>query len=1079
MNKKILFPKFLLMPFIFMLLFLLSTEYASSEMFETGIGASTSSTNYFPYYFYNYARARTLYPANELWGEEGEIYSFSFYITSASVSSGMNNFAIYMRNCGDSTAYNNISAVIDTSASSGFVRVYSASLFAPVASDVNEWYTFDFETPFFYEGNSLEIVIVHNDGSYSNNTNFSVRTYYTGSHRRLNYAYSDSPGSPTNYSSAMNYAVSARFEYEASKMKYLRTEINTPEIQQISDVQYNLLQFNVVTEKFKDPLTVNNLIIDLLGTDLDVDIEKIEVYCTYGSDLFALGAPVGTLTNVDLFSKNRIIFDTPVTLGEGYNYFWITCTVNPANTLGDRVLDANLLQLSINGVYKDTEEEYTNTEGEAHINYTPIELLDVQTSYTLCSTHPPKPITVLSRGTVIGYIWERWNDALSAYEVIPNATTNTYSVITEEVMSGYDLYRFTAVSPKGGNETIVNQSVEISFDYDMDLEYAKIYDNGILVDEEDLYILCVGDEVILTSEIVGDYKELIWQYSTDNINWFNISLIDMPTANTPTLKFIADERYKNSKIRLSVLGTDACGTIVYSNSMSVNVFMDPLFVTQPSSASLCAGEDFYTALNFSGEEPIYQMWYKDGVPLGDENDTIYNKQELEFTNVDVNLAGSYYYFIRVETCYGIVEMVSDTIIISVFPNTEVHNITKGNVRSNEGETAILEVEASYVPTELYPRGQFQWYRYDVLTNTSIPLENSYKIKGAQSTVLVINYITLADYTFNGSYYYCRVSGKCGSSVDSDPIMLIPSEQIKIIKQPESLTVCSTVGLVTLSTQVFSSEDNSKLRYQWYYDNTALIDGGDYTGVDTKELNVTINSSTKYPMPFYCKIWLEGNDPNLDFIKTSEVIIDVLEDYQPELSSSTLNGDPVLLDGLTTSLTVGSELNIHIETLNPNTDIIHWAKRNSVSGEYDLLGLSGNDFVIPSLSLTDAGDYAIIIKNECETATLLIEFVLEVEEFIDETTNTGISILSIDNIELLPNPVTSILQVKYLSSLSSETELTILDLCGSVLYKTLLHSTIGLNEFTIDFNKLHISNGSYFVRINSRDNFIIKSFVLSK
>ena len=116
----------------------------------------------------------------------------------------------------------------------------------------------------------------------------------------------------------------------------------------------------------------------------------------------------------------------------------------------------------------------------------------------------------------------------------------------------------------------------------------------------------------------------------------------------------------------------------------------------------------------------------------------------------------------------------------------------------------------------------------------------------------------------------------------------------------------------------------------------MIDGGDYTGVDTKELNVTINSSTKYPMPFYCKIWLEGNDPNLDFIKTSEVIIDVLEDYQPELSSSTLNGDPVLLDGLTTSLTVGSELNIHIETLNPNTDIIHWAERNSVSGSMTYL-----------------------------------------------------------------------------------------------------------------------------------------------
>ena len=1078
--------KILVMPIILVVLFLSNTSnsYGYDTLFVGTHAPSTSTTSYFPYYFYDYGRSRVLYLPEELFGEEAEIYSFAFNISSVGSGSGMDNFAIYMRNYNGTTF---ASTSVDTSSSNGFVRVWSTNNFNPSSTG---WCTFEFDNPFIYDGtSSLEVVILHNDGSYSNNTSYSVYTYYDGNvstASRFSYAYQDGSGS-TTYPYSSTYAVQARFEFDANSMKYLRTETMTPKVRKVSDVEYVISGANVITEKPKKPLSVNmfsvyvdELIKAKLKTELlqSDEITNIKVYYTFGSDEFSAGNMVADYTDVKIGRYQKVRFNTPATLREGDNYFWITYTVNPK-----AVPDGFGLYGELDGVevgrdkYEffevDPDDDYTTGE-PAIIEYNPISMADVATEYTVCSTHELTNIKLKPLGTIIGYQWEVWNNDKQEYEYISGADENNYDIYTDDVMNGQDLYRFTALAPEGMND----MSLEISFSYDMDLESVQIFEDGELVDVNDTHIFCVDDELVLTSEIVGDYDHVNWQYTTDGESWFNISLLDMETANTPTLTFIASSKYKGSKIRLAVFGTDACGTVVYSNEMSVDVFKEPLFLTQPSQhVSLCEGETFYTSLNFDGEEPLYQRWYKDGQPLGDDQDTVYNKQELEFESVDINHAGTYYYVIEVETCYGTQFFTSDTVTLSIKPRTEIHTISPSVVRANEGEIALFEIEASYSATEEYPHGYFQWYRYDVLTQTSTKIENSYRIKGANSPILVISFVNMGDYTFNGSYYYCVVRGECSGQIESDPLTLIPAEQIAVIKQPVGTVVCPDVAEVRLNTQVFSSEDDNNLRYQWYYDNTELVDGPDYTGVTTPELSIVITNDTKFPEAFYCRIWLEGNDPAADYVQTDDVFVTVLDDYQPVIVNTLLNGDNIDINNYTIELAEGEELHISLETANPATDVITWSKLNPVTAEYEPL-IVGTNFDILFLQTEDAGKYAINIKNECKQY-LVAEFEIDVIDTLKKEGTSSISELTISSIEVAPNPVSSKLNIKYESTISSDATISIMDMTGAVVYSFDRVNTLGVNEISLDINKLNIMNGTYFVRINSKGSNLIRSFIVSK
>jgi hypothetical protein len=1039
-------------------------------------GSYVSYNTMMPYFYSPYSSGGCIYLASELtFGEEVEIHSVSLWIgyKYTSYTTICEDFSIWMRHT-DATMYNSAPVEIDT-ISAGWVKVYATDEYDPVEEE-GDWRTFEFDTPFMYDGvSNIEFQIVNNDGRYTGKPYHGYR-YYSAS-RRGYYLYWGSLTGPV-YSYTNSCAFNIQFHYEKVNMAYLRTEVTTPEenIVRLSDTRYAILNSNIVTIRSRKPLEVSAMTVNPSAiTPTDVYINNISIYYTSGSDAFSDGAGLlcGRYNNPILDRNTTVSFSQKVFLSEGNNYFWIVYDIDPHVTDCNTLLNGNFVSSVVARKTQTPKEEDVDITGNIPIYYTPIQLLNPQTELRLCSTDPYKSIKASYTGIATEFTWEVWDDENKEWTLMEHERLDSIAITPDDVLAGKDLYRISLLPPPGNCSEI--QQYEVLLEVDMNLEWAKAYIDNKPVNTDTLYEFCVGETMIINAEVEGDLKEVIWQYSRDNRYWFDISVLDMPTANSLEFEYIASLKYDDCKIRMQASSQDACLTTIYTEPISVYVYRDAEFTLQPpETMELCLGENFYTALNFAGEDPIYQRWYKDGKPLTSDDediDSLYTIQELEFASVTADDAGQYYYKIIANSCEGIRTMYSDTLTLYILPETEVITLTKGNIRANEGETAIFEVVASYAPiSKDYPNGHFQWYRFNTITQQSEKLYNSYKIKGADASVLVINHITDADYTFNGDYYYCEVQGRCGNTaVRSEQILLIPAADLKVIKQPEDVVLCPSDGSANLSLQVFSSESDTKLRYQWYYDGTELVDNVQYQGSKTAELTVAIDNTTNLTEKFYCSIWIEGNDPTTTAITSNEVTITVLEDYTPEITTPKFNGE-------TFTYTVGNEIVLKIETANPQTDVINWAKYNDITTKYDYLNIVGNEFKIDEAQLYHKGKYAIYISNDCST-TLVDEFIIEVEE--KEEVHTGIKEVANDYISLSPNPTSNSLVIKYQSNLAENVTIDLCDMRGSIISTTNVAATNGMNEFTMNLSNLKLNSGNYFVRIVSSKNISIKSFVFSK
>lgn len=1039
-------------------------------------GSYVSYNTMMPYFYSPHSSGGCIYLASELtFGEEVEIHSISLWVgyKYTSYTTLCEDFSIWMRHT-DETRYNSAPVEIDTT-SAGWVKVFSTDEYDP-EEEVGDWRTFEFDTPFEYDGvSNLELQIVNNDGRYTGKQYHGYR-YYSASNRGY-YLYWSSLTGPV-YSYINSSAFNIQFHYDRVNMKYLRTEVTTPEEQiiQLSDTRYAVLRSNIVTVRSRKPLEVSAMTVNTSAiTPTDAYISNISIYYTSASDVFADGAGLlcGRYNNPILDRNTTVPFSQKVYLSEGNNYFWVVYDIDPHVTDCNTLLNGNFISSVIARKTQTPAAGDVNITGNIPIHYTPISLLNPQTDFRVCSTNPYMGIKASYSGVATEFAWEVWDDETKEWILMEYEILDSIVIATNDVLEGKDLYRVSLLPPPGNCSAI--QQYEVSLAVDMNLEWAKAYIDNEPVTADTLYEFCIGETMRINAEVEGDLKEVIWQYSRDNRYWFDISVLDMPTANSLEFEYIASLKYDDCKIRMQASSQDACLTNVYTEPISVYVYRDAEFTLQPSeSIELCLGENFYTALNFAGEEPIYQRWYKDGEPLtsdDEDEDTLYTRQELEFASVTLADAGQYYYKIIANSCEGIRTMYSDTLTLYILPETEVITLTKGNIRANEGETAIFEVVASYAPiSKDYPNGHFQWYRFNTITQQSEKLYNSYKIKGADASVLVINHITDADYTFNGDYYYCEVQGRCGNTkVRSEQILLIPAADLKVIKQPEDVVLCPSDGNAKLSLQVFSSESNAKLRYQWYYDGTELVDNVQYQGSKTAELTVAIDNTTNLTEKFYCSIWIEGNDPTTTAITSNEVTITVLEDYTPEITTPKFNGE-------TFTYTVGDEIILRIETANPQTDVINWAKYNNITTKYDYLNIVGNEFKIDEAKLHHKGKYAIYISNDCST-TLVDEFIIEVEE--KEEVRSEIKEVANNYISLSPNPTSNNLFIKYQSNLAENITIDLCDMRGSIISTTNVATTNGMNEFTMDLSKLKLNSGNYFIRIVSSKNISIKPFVFSK
>ena len=177
--------------------------YSSTLSFEPTaklvIGSGTTTSGYLPgYFYYNYSLSQQIYTVAEL-GEAGMIESIDFYCASSPQLD--RNIDIYVV----STDKNTLSDDTDWITITGSDLVYSGKRLL-----TQGWNTFEFESPFIYDGqhNVAIIVKTEKDTNYENGIYFSV---FEADSQAI-YTYSDNTNfdpmtPPTSYTSYESHAL--------------------------------------------------------------------------------------------------------------------------------------------------------------------------------------------------------------------------------------------------------------------------------------------------------------------------------------------------------------------------------------------------------------------------------------------------------------------------------------------------------------------------------------------------------------------------------------------------------------------------------------------------------------------------------------------------------------------------------------------------------------------------------------------------------------------------------------------------------------------------------------------------------
>ena len=145
------------------------------------IGDGTTTEYYYPVNnYYNYSMTQQIFLANEMNGA-GTINSISFDYAYSSAMSSKSNVDIYLKHTTQSTFSS--SDFIDTI---GAIKVYHGTL-----NCHQGWNTFNFTTPFQYNGtDNLVVIVDDNSGAYNGNS-YTFHAHAAGASRTL-YYYSDS-----------------------------------------------------------------------------------------------------------------------------------------------------------------------------------------------------------------------------------------------------------------------------------------------------------------------------------------------------------------------------------------------------------------------------------------------------------------------------------------------------------------------------------------------------------------------------------------------------------------------------------------------------------------------------------------------------------------------------------------------------------------------------------------------------------------------------------------------------------------------------------------------------------------------
>lgn len=256
---------------------------------------------------------------------------------------------------------------------------------------------------------------------------------------------------------------------------------------------------------------------------------------------------------------------------------------------------------------------------------------------------------------------------------------------------------------------------------------------------------------------------------------------------------------------------DAANT-VYGSGPVCN---PPSISPQPQSKSVSLGSSATLTVTATGTAPLTYQWY-----IGNSGDTSTTTGTSSSTlNLNTNTAGVTNYWVKVSNSCGNANSNTATVTVTCDPPAITGNPNGASII--EGNSAQLTVNATGSLLS------YQWYTGNS-GNTSSPIANS-------------NNKTISVSPTQTTNYWVRVSGQCGSPVDSAAATVTVALCDDVTVDAPTATPNGGAGKFTLHVNAFSP--SMPLLFTWFKGTTPGF-GGQQAG-SGQTLNVTVTAVTSY------------------------------------------------------------------------------------------------------------------------------------------------------------------------------------------------------------------------------------------
>ncbi|WP_281233076.1 T9SS type A sorting domain-containing protein [Flavobacterium gelatinilyticum] len=275
-----------------------------------------------------------------------------------------------------------------------------------------------------------------------------------------------------------------------------------------------------------------------------------------------------------------------------------------------------------------------------------------------------------------------------------------------------------------------------------------------------------------------------------------------------------------------LVATGSCTPDAISNNVALTVNSAPAITAQPSSSTICSGENTTFAAT-AANTTTYQWEVNNGTGSGFTpitDNSIYSgaaTATLAITNATAAMNGFLYRLAASGTCSP--AATSNNAALTVNSAPAITSQPSNSSICNGANTAFSAVASN--------ASGYQWYVNEGLGFASVSDGGVYS--GATTGTLTI---TGAPVAMNGFTYRVVASGSCTPAATSNDVTLTVNPSPAITSQPTAGTTCAG------GNATFTVAASSATGYQWYVNDGAgfnpITNGGVYSGATGSTLTIT-------------------------------------------------------------------------------------------------------------------------------------------------------------------------------------------------------------------------------------------------